>query len=579
MPDHTFKNFNPYAELGLNKDADPDTIKKAYKKLAKKHHPDRGGDEEQFKRIQAAYEILTRENQEAEGASGYGFNFDFDEEALAQEFVDEHDNIIFDFTGFLFVLTNTLEKIDADIDEAVITEIKKLYIKTRSIQEFLRNEDTRAFVIDKISRELKEADEELSGKEFDDFIEDYEDVLTAAENAFLGAMVLFETLNLFTHVFRSFTFDFKSKFPKESEPSAEKEKTNKKYRDQYDLERVLRKYPERKRQIIDELGDDIISYFTPNHYDELLELLDETQRDHMLTRLDWSKVQNHKFESVFATLNQAQQLIAIPLLNWKNASLLFLFTLVNSLSEAILQPVFKHMIKANPQSFADNYEARIAAAKLDAGAFRLYLDTAKTALSKNYGFPLAVLKASGITEENAQVYVDFYQPEIRAFLRKNPVPALDINPVALPFVVAELCESIKTLSDIKRYLDYVNTLPQPQVSYINLLMERIDACNLNVDQMISLLKLEREGLFHQCMVAYLSSELPVFTLSPKHLSELKAVLNTTEFDELSPKFKMEKPVTPEPVQQENKNFFFYRNLVRDPVLQDRIERVLDALKA
>ena len=44
-----------YEVLGVEKDADEKQIKKAYRKLAVKHHPDKGGDEHLFKEINAAY--------------------------------------------------------------------------------------------------------------------------------------------------------------------------------------------------------------------------------------------------------------------------------------------------------------------------------------------------------------------------------------------------------------------------------------------------------------------------------------------------------------------------------------------
>jgi len=48
-----------YQTLGVNKNSTPAEIKKAYRKLAMKHHPDKGGDEAQFKNIQSAYACLS----------------------------------------------------------------------------------------------------------------------------------------------------------------------------------------------------------------------------------------------------------------------------------------------------------------------------------------------------------------------------------------------------------------------------------------------------------------------------------------------------------------------------------------
>ena len=48
-----------YQILGVSRDATPQDIKKAFRKLAMKHHPDKGGDEAKFKEIQQAYEVLS----------------------------------------------------------------------------------------------------------------------------------------------------------------------------------------------------------------------------------------------------------------------------------------------------------------------------------------------------------------------------------------------------------------------------------------------------------------------------------------------------------------------------------------
>jgi curved DNA-binding protein len=48
-----------YTTLGISKNASEAEIKAAYRKMAMKHHPDRGGDEKTFKEVNAAYETLS----------------------------------------------------------------------------------------------------------------------------------------------------------------------------------------------------------------------------------------------------------------------------------------------------------------------------------------------------------------------------------------------------------------------------------------------------------------------------------------------------------------------------------------
>jgi molecular chaperone DnaJ len=47
-----------YEIIGVAKDASDDEIKRAYRRRARELHPDAGGDEEEFKELTTAYEVL-----------------------------------------------------------------------------------------------------------------------------------------------------------------------------------------------------------------------------------------------------------------------------------------------------------------------------------------------------------------------------------------------------------------------------------------------------------------------------------------------------------------------------------------
>ena len=54
-----------YSTLGVPRTASADDIKKAFRKLASQHHPDKGGDTKKFQEIQAAYDTLGDEQKRA----------------------------------------------------------------------------------------------------------------------------------------------------------------------------------------------------------------------------------------------------------------------------------------------------------------------------------------------------------------------------------------------------------------------------------------------------------------------------------------------------------------------------------
>lgn len=69
--------MNYYKTLGLESNATTEEVKQAYRKLAMKHHPDRGGDEAEFKKIKEAYEAITSGRANSPNFGSYRSNGPF----------------------------------------------------------------------------------------------------------------------------------------------------------------------------------------------------------------------------------------------------------------------------------------------------------------------------------------------------------------------------------------------------------------------------------------------------------------------------------------------------------------------
>lgn len=86
--------MNYYDVLGVPTDASEDAIKKAFRKLASQHHPDKGGDTTKFQQIQEAYETLSdgnkRQDYDHPPRQGFTGNFHdhqtFGDDVFAQMF-------------------------------------------------------------------------------------------------------------------------------------------------------------------------------------------------------------------------------------------------------------------------------------------------------------------------------------------------------------------------------------------------------------------------------------------------------------------------------------------------------------
>lgn len=135
-----------YEILGVSEDAPIGEIKKAYRKLAKIHHPDKGGDAEEFQKYEEAYSILSDDIKRAKYDAGEDvFSPQMTEEQEAMQrlyhvfqdtingafFEADHTKLFEDMAGKVRGIMGSIQKdlestmLDVGPLEAVIERIKK----------------------------------------------------------------------------------------------------------------------------------------------------------------------------------------------------------------------------------------------------------------------------------------------------------------------------------------------------------------------------------------------------------------------------------------------------------------------
>ena len=104
------QNENPYKILGLNENASTDIIKDAYKHLVKKNHPDKGGNKDDFCKIQSAYSLISDnskreayDNIKTQKETMDNFDFPLDDNLFG-------GNIFSSFNGDSFDIMDTFKK-------------------------------------------------------------------------------------------------------------------------------------------------------------------------------------------------------------------------------------------------------------------------------------------------------------------------------------------------------------------------------------------------------------------------------------------------------------------------------------
>lgn len=126
-----------YEILGIPKDSSESDIKKAYRKLAKEKHPDMGGDEDEFKQIAEAYEVLSNPDKKRDYDT-YGHNG----KPMGGGFGSNMDDLFRDFGfgfGNRFQQNRTRPKFGQDLRINIGLTLEEIYNGVSKTIKYNRN--------------------------------------------------------------------------------------------------------------------------------------------------------------------------------------------------------------------------------------------------------------------------------------------------------------------------------------------------------------------------------------------------------------------------------------------------------
>lgn len=111
-----------YDELELTPDCSFEDIKQQYRLLAKKHHPDLGGDEEKFKRIKFAYEVLSDPSRRKQ----------YDENKTTDVPIDIRKEAINELAKLFFGLIPTFDCVNGNLVDKMKNETTAMQMRIKA---------------------------------------------------------------------------------------------------------------------------------------------------------------------------------------------------------------------------------------------------------------------------------------------------------------------------------------------------------------------------------------------------------------------------------------------------------------
>lgn len=128
-----------YAALELERGADAADVKRAYRKKAQEHHPDKGGDKERFQVVKSAYEVLSdpdrRKRYDETGETGQ--QHDPREEMLgilAQLMMTIIDKVDVDHTNVIETMRAQISGVQAQHSQSIENNRKRIRVRERALK-------------------------------------------------------------------------------------------------------------------------------------------------------------------------------------------------------------------------------------------------------------------------------------------------------------------------------------------------------------------------------------------------------------------------------------------------------------
>lgn len=151
--------MNHYESLGVPKDADSETIRRAYRKRAQKSHPDKGGSKEQFHAIQKAWDVLgdpaRREKYDRQGDDGPMLDtHQMALQSLAMLLIQIVDQVDIEHTNIVEMMVNNTKEHQKQANQKLAAFKSKIEKRERAMKRFKKKNPGQDMIANMLNADI-----------------------------------------------------------------------------------------------------------------------------------------------------------------------------------------------------------------------------------------------------------------------------------------------------------------------------------------------------------------------------------------------------------------------------------------